>query len=174
MLAQAGAENARIRLQVPKMPQLLDVATVVRDQLQQIGLIVDLETLDQLAWYVNFRRGDFDATLIGQLPYETPDMPTRMYYSRGIDGMANMFGFGDAAIDALIERSWAEPERATRRQTLLEAQRLMLAARPLIQLFTNTAFSTAWRYVRNRRPGVAGSMAQYNYEQWLDRPDAAN
>jgi len=78
MLAAAGAAGAHIRLQVPKIPQLLDVADVVASQLRQIGLVVDLETLDQLTWYVNFRRGDFDATIIGQLPYESPDQPTRM------------------------------------------------------------------------------------------------
>ena len=59
-------------------------------------------------------------------------------------------------------------DRGERQQTLLDAQRLMIVARPMIQLFTSTAYSTAWSYVRNRRPGIAGSMAQYNYEQWLD------
>lgn len=170
MLAAASAAGARIRLQVAKMPQLLDVADVVASELRKIGLTIDLETLDQLAWYVNFRRGDFDATIIGQLPYEWPDQPTRMYHSGGIDGAGNMFGFADPAIDALIERSWGEMDRGERQQTLLDAQRLMIAARPMIQLFTSTAYSTAWSYVRNRRPGVAGSMAQYNYEQWLDVP----
>lgn len=170
MLAAASAADARIRLQVAKMPQLLDVADVVASQLRQIGLTIDLETLDQLAWYVNFRRGDFDATIIGQLPYESPDQPTRMYHSGGIDGAGSMFGFSDSAIDALVERSWGEMDRDGRRQTLVDAQRLMIAARPMIQLFTSTAYSTARSYVRNRRPGVAGSMAQYNYEQWLDQP----
>jgi peptide/nickel transport system substrate-binding protein len=170
LLSAASAAGARIRLQVAKMPQLLDVADAVASQLRRIGLTVDLETLDQLAWYVNFRRGDFDATIIGQLPYESPDQPTRMYHSGGIDGAGSMFGFADPAIDALVERSWGEIDREQRRQTLLEAQRLMIAARPMIQLFTSTAYSTAWSYVRNRHPGVTGSMAQYNYEQWLDVP----
>ena len=170
MLAAASASGALTRLQVAKLPQLLDVAGAVADQLRKIGLVVELETLDQLGWYVNFRRGDFDATLIGQLPYESPDMPTRLYHSGGIDGTGNMFGFADAAIDALVERSWSQADRAERQQTLLDAQRLMLSARPMIQLFTSTAYSTAWSYVRNRQPGVAGSMAQYNYEQWLDQP----
>ncbi len=168
MLSAASAAGARIRLQVAKLPQLLDVADVVASQLRQIGLTVDLETLDQLAWYVNFRRGDFDATVVGQLPYETPDQPTRMYHSGGIDGAGNMFGFSDPAIDALVERSWGQMDRGERQQTLLDAQRLMIAARPMLQLFTSSAYSTAWSYVRNRRPGIAGSMAQYNYEQWLD------
>lgn len=164
--AQAGA--GRIRLQVAKVPQLLDVATVVRDQLQRVGLTIDLETLDLLTWYLNFRRGDFEMTLISQFPYESPDAPTRLYHSAGVDGTRNPFGFADPQIDALVERSWTEGERDQRRRTLIEAQRLMVDARPMIQLFTNKAYTSAWRYVRGRRSGVSGSTAQYNYEQWID------
>ena len=168
MLAAAGASGALMRVQVAKLPQLIDVAGAIATQLRQIGLTIELETLDQLAWYVNFRRGDFHATLIAQLPYESPDQPTRMYHSGGIDATRNMFGFADPTIDMLVERSWSQAVRGERQQTLIEAQRLMIDARPMIQLFTSTEYSTAWSYVRNRHAGVTGSMAQYNYEQWLD------
>jgi peptide/nickel transport system substrate-binding protein/glutathione transport system substrate-binding protein len=169
MLERAGAAGAHIRLQVAKVPQLLDVASVVREQLQRLGLIVDLETIDLLPWFLGFRRGEFEMTLISHLPYEWPDAPTRMYHSAGVDGTHSPFGFGDAAIDRLLEQSWGEPDRAVRRHTLLEAQRLMLNARPMIQLFTNKAYTSSWRYVQGRKPGLTGSLAQYNYEQWLDR-----
>lgn len=169
MLAAAGAAGALIRVQVAKLPQLIDVAGAIATQLRQIGLNIELETLDQLAWYVNFRHGDFDATLIAQLPYESPDQPTRMYHSGGIDATRNMFGFSDPTIDMLVERSWSQVNRGERQQTLIEAQRLMIDARPMIQLFTSIEYSTAWSYVRNRHRGVTGSMAQYNYEQWLDK-----
>jgi ABC-type transport system substrate-binding protein len=176
LIEAAGAGAAPILLQVAKLPQLLDVATVVRDQLREIGLTVQLETIDQLAWFLGFRQGDFHATLISHEPYETPDMPTRLYHSRGLDGTASPFGFGDATIDLLLEHSWGEADRETRRGTLLEAQRKMMAARPLISLFTNTSYQTAWRYVQGRQPRAMGAMAQYNYGQWIDatpagRPD---
>ena len=169
MIERAGATGAHVRLQVAKVPQLLDVASVVREQLQRIGLIVDLEPLGLLPWFLGFRRGEFEMTLISHLPYEWPDAPTRMYHSAGVDGTRSPFGFADAAIDRLLEQSWGEPDRAVRRHTLLEAQRLMLSARPMIQLFTNKAYTSAWRYVHGRKPGQTGSLAQYNYEQWLDR-----
>ncbi|MDP9236800.1 MAG: ABC transporter substrate-binding protein [Chloroflexota bacterium] len=169
MIAQAGAATARIMLQVAKVPQLLDVASVVRGQLQTLGLTVDLETLDLLQWFVHFRRGEFDMTLISHLPYESPDAPARMYHSAGIDGSRSPFGFADGAIDALVERSWREQDRSARRQTLLDAQRLMIAARPMVQLFTSTAYTSAWRYVRGLDPSLVGTLAQYNYGQWLDR-----
>lgn len=170
LLAAAAAMDTSFKLQVADVPQLVDVASVVKQQLQQAGIVVELEVLDLLTWFSNFRRGTFDATLISHLPYESPDAPTRFYHSRGPEDTKNPFGFADAAIDALIERSWGERDRTARQQTLLEAQRKMIEARPMIQLFTGIGYSSAWRSVRNRKPELYGSLAQYNYDQWLASP----
>jgi peptide/nickel transport system substrate-binding protein len=170
LLQAAGAAGASFTLEVANIPQMIDVATVVRQQLLTLGLDVVMRELDLLHWFTNFRRGQFDATVIGHLPYESPDTPTRFYHSAGPDGTTNMFGFADGAIDPLVERSWGETDRAARQKTLLDAQRLMLKARPMIQLFTSTGYSTAWKRVRNRHPELIGSAAQYNYEQWLASP----
>ena len=167
LLAAAGATNVAFKLQVANVPQLVDLATVMRQQLQQAGLVVELQVLELIDWFTNFRRGAFDATLISHLPYETPDAPVRFYHSRGPDDTANPFGFADPGIDALVERSWGERDRETRRATLLDAQRKMIDARPMIQLFTSRGYSTSWRNVRNRKPELSGSLAQYNYEQWI-------
>ncbi len=167
LLLAAGAEHASFKLQVANIPQLIDVATVVRQQLLTLGIEIVLEELDLLTWFTNVRRGQFEATLISHLPYETPDIPARFYHSRGPEGTGSPFGYADGTLDALIERSWSESERAVRQRTLLEAQRMMLYARPMIQLFTSTGYSTAWKYVRNRHGELVGSAAQYNYEQWL-------
>jgi peptide/nickel transport system substrate-binding protein len=171
LLAAAGAGELAFRLQVRDLPDLVDVAALVRNLLMRGGVRVEVEVLPELQWFVNFRGGQFDATLISQLPYESPDYPTRFFHSKGIAGAGNMFGFADAAIDALVERSWGEAERETRRETLLEAQRLMLSARPMLQLFTSTGYTSAWGYVRDRDRTRLGSMAQYYYLQSL-APDA--
>jgi len=169
LLAAAGAEGTRARMQVAKSAPLLDVANVVRDQLSRIGFTVEIEAIDDLAWFFALQHGSFEMTLISQPPFEWPDGPTRMYHSRGPYGAGNAFGFADAGIDALLERSWTEIDRDRRRATLLDAQRQMLRARPLLHLFTNTAYAAAWLYVRDRHPELPGSLAQYNYAQWLDR-----
>lgn len=170
LLAAADADRTSFKLQVAALPQLIDVATVVRQQLITLGISIDLQELDLVVWYTNFHRGEFDATLISHVPYESPDVPARLYHSAGPDGAGSPFGFGDAAIDALVERSWGEQDRGVRRATLLEAQRLMLGARPMLQLFTSSGYTSAWSYVRDRRAGLPGSLAQYNYEQWLSDP----
>ena len=167
LLVAAGADKASFKLQVAGIPQLIDVATVVRDHLQRIGLTVALEELDLLTWYANLRAGKFEATLISQFPWESPDIPTRWYHSKGPEGMTSPFGYANGTIDTLLERSWGE-DRTTRRSTLLEAQRLMVTERPMLQLFSSVGYSSAWSYVRNRSADLPGSLPQYGYEQWLD------
>jgi ABC-type transport system substrate-binding protein len=168
LLTAANAQDTLLLLQVRDQPDLIDVAAVVRNQLLRGGIRTVVEVRPDLEWFVNFRGGAFDATLISHLPYESPDYPTRFFHSRGIDGDGNMFGFADATIDALIERSWGEQDRERRRETLLGAQQLMLNARPMLQLFTSTGYSSGWNYVHDRPAGLLGSMAQHHYRYWLD------
>lgn len=167
LITAAGAEGASFKLQVVNSPSALDLAGAVRQQMDQIGLNVEVEPLDLLVWFSNFRRGSFDATLATQPPYETPDVPLRFFHSAGPDGLGNPFAFNDGTVDRLVERSWGESDRDQRRGTILEAQRVMMAGRPVLQLYTGTGYSAAWASVRNRRPGLPGSLAYYNYEQWL-------
>ncbi len=167
LLAAAVAGGASIALQTVNTPRMIDLAAAIREQLLRVGLDLRIEELDALTWFVNFRKGAFQATLISHPPYESPDLPTRLYHSGGIDGSGNMFALRDPAIDALVERSWGEADRATRRETLLAAQRLMLPSRAMLQLFTSAGYTSTRDYVRDRRPDLIGSLAQYNYAQWL-------
>ncbi|HZP58152.1 MAG TPA: ABC transporter substrate-binding protein [Dehalococcoidia bacterium] len=168
LLAAVGVADLTFALQTPARPQMIDIATVVRDQLRRIGVDVRIDELDPLAWFANFRRGAFEATLIAHAPYDSPDIPVRYYHSGGVDGSANQFGFSDAELDGLIERSWGESDRDARRRTLLDAQRGMQRSRAMLQLFTGTQYRAAWGYVRNRRPDLLGPLAQEHAGLWLD------
>ncbi|MBI5289781.1 MAG: ABC transporter substrate-binding protein [Chloroflexi bacterium] len=168
LLATAGAEGASFRLQVVNTPALLDLAGLMKEQLLQIGVTLELEPLDLLVWFTNFRRGAFQLTLVSHAPYETPDIPLRFFHSRGPDAAGSPLAFADGTTDMLIERSWGEADREQRQKTIAEAQRQMIFQRPMVQLFTSVGYSAARSAVRNRRPALPGSLAQYNYEQWLD------
>ena len=167
LLGAAGLVSPSFTIQTVNTPRMIDVASAMRQQLLTVGFDVRIDELDELNWFANFRNGAFEATLISHPPYETPDLPARLYHSAGVDGAANQLGLHDAAIDALVERSWAEADRTTRQATLLEAQRAMLASRAVLQLFTSTGYVSSWDRVRNRHPELVGSFVQYNDEQWL-------
>jgi peptide/nickel transport system substrate-binding protein len=168
LLVAAGAEAVTLRLQVANAPQLIDAATLVRQQLAEVGLTVVLEEIELIRWFANLRAGSFDSTLINHLPYETPDIPARFFHSAGPFANSSPFGFADADIDRLVERSWSEGDRETRRATLLQAQRLMVAGRAVLPLFTGTGYSSARRYVRDRGADLPGSLQHRHHEVWVD------
>lgn len=168
LLERAGAAGAKIVVQSSNLPSVIDIAGRVVSQLRDLGFQAEHQALELFQWFINLRTGNFHATLITHTPYESPDTPTRYYHSGGVSGIGNWFGFEDDVIDWLVTRSWGEFDREARRATLLDAQRTMLARHgPLIQLYTGVSYSSAWRIVRGRQPGLPGSLAQYNYGQWL-------
>jgi peptide/nickel transport system substrate-binding protein len=170
LLQAAGSANATFALQAPNAPEVLDVAAAVREQLSAAGLRVALEPLPSLTSFVRTQRGDFSAMVFAQPPYETPDGALRWYHSGGPNGDGSPSGLSDAELDALIERSWAERDRAARRDAVLTAQRLAVERRPLLQLFAASGYTCAWSYVRDDGLELPGSLARYHYKQWLELP----
>jgi peptide/nickel transport system substrate-binding protein len=172
LLAAAGGPDAQLALQTVDSPRMIDLATAIREQLLQIGIDLRIDELDPLTWFANFRTGRFQITLISHEPYESTDMPTRFFHSGGVDANGNMFALHDAGIDALVERSWGEDNRAGRRTTLLAAQRLMLGSRAMLQLFTNAGYNATWDSIQDRGESLIGSLAQYHVGQWIETPAA--
>ena len=169
-LEASGQLGAPFSLQVADEPQLIDLANAVATDLRRAGLYPLVQPLPLLPWFVNFRSGNFGMTLISQLPYESPDMPMRTFHSLGIDGTGSAFGFSDPAIDRLIERSWETRDRDARRDLVRDAQRLMIDARPVVQLFSGMSYSAAWGYVHGHQPDLPGSLGLYYHHEALDLP----
>jgi peptide/nickel transport system substrate-binding protein len=170
LLESAGVGDVAVELQVAATPELLDLAALIRGQLLPLGIEFTIRSLSLPGWFFNYRGGNFHATLISHAPYETPDASLRLYHAGGAEGDGNAFGFSAPAIDWLVERSWAEEEREQRQSTVLEAQRLMIEARPMVHLFSGTGYSVAREYVRGSGLDLPGSLARYAYRQWLDLP----
>jgi peptide/nickel transport system substrate-binding protein len=167
LISAAGAAGASCVLRTADSPERRDLAEIIAQQLEGIGLTATVEALDQTSWYFAYRRGNFDAILISHPPFETPDASLRLYHSSGGGAETNPFGFGDPGIDRLIERSWREASREERRETILEAQRLMIEARALIHLFAPNEYAAAHGYVGDSGIDLPGSLARYHFRQWL-------
>ena len=169
LLSAAGALDTEIKLQAFTTPLAQDIAAVLQYQLQRMGLDAQLEPLELLAWFANLRQGNFQGTIISHLPYESPDVPTRYYYSLGLTNTGGWFGYSNREVDTLIEKSWGQFDREERRQTLLELQRLILQEHgPMLNILTGRTRSSAWNFVKNWRPDLPDSLQQYNYGLWLE------
>ncbi len=170
LLDAAGAAPLAFTLQVADVPELIDLAALVGETLRTYGIAVTVEQQAQVIWLTNLSRGKFEATLIAQAPHETPDGGLRLYHSRGAEGTGNPFGYTNAAVDALIERSWSEIDREQRRETVRVAQRLMVEDRSIIHLYSGIGFSAVREYVRDSGLELPGSLQRAHYAQWLALP----
>ncbi len=168
LVRAAGTVPMTFEMQAAATPRMIDVATTLRDQCGRAGFDVRIAELPELDWFANFNRGAFQAAVISHAPYETPDLPLRFLHSRGPAGNGNPFGLSDPAIDRMIDESSGQFDRSERQRTILGAQRLMVASRAMLQLFTSNGYSASWEYVQGREAGVIGAMAQYNYGLWLN------
>ena len=75
LLAESGTPTATLRLRVPNLPYAVSCGQVVKSQLEQVGLTVDLETLEfQGQWLPQvFANHDYDMSIVGHV--EPRDLP---------------------------------------------------------------------------------------------------
>jgi ABC-type transport system substrate-binding protein len=170
LLTAAGATGLAFEMQAAQVPELLGVASAVRDQLATAGVMLTVRPLPVLEWYLRSRRGDFTSTLIAHPPYETPDGALRWHHTDGPDGTGNPMGFSNSGIDGAIGRARAEGDRDTRGDHVLEAQRAIVEQRAMLHLFTGSGYTCVWDYVRDSGLERSGSLSRYHYRQWLALP----
>ena len=75
LLAESGTPTAALRLRVPNLPYAVSCGQVVKSQLEQVGLTVNLETLEfQGQWLPQvFASHDYDMSIVGHV--EPRDLP---------------------------------------------------------------------------------------------------
>jgi peptide/nickel transport system substrate-binding protein len=169
LVSAAGALGAKITVQTDTRQSSVDIATIMQSQLERLGFDVEVDVVELLAWFINLTQGNFHTTVLQHLPYESADIPTRYWYSLGTTEAGSWFGYANPEMDELIVKSWGQFDREERRETLLAAQRLMLQERgPMLNIYTGSTYLSAWRFVKNWRPELPGTLGEYNYELWLD------
>jgi len=75
LLAESGTPTATLRLRVPNLPYAVSCGQVIKSQLEQVGLAVNLETLEfQGQWLPQvFANHDYDMSIVGHV--EPRDLP---------------------------------------------------------------------------------------------------
>lgn len=170
LMIEAGVEGANIELKYPQLTNISAAAVLVQQQLQAVGFQVSLVGESLILWFIQtLRQGNFHATLHAHLPYETPNIPTRYFHSKGVPSTESWHHYANPDVDALIERHWGEFDENVRRATLLELQRLILAEHgPMLNLYTGKNRAAYWSYLKDWKRELPGSMQQYVYDNWLD------
>ncbi len=74
LIAKAGAAGKTLRLRVPVVPYATSCGTVVKSQLEQVGLKVDLEQIEFSVWLEEvFTNVDYDMSIVAHVePHDLP------------------------------------------------------------------------------------------------------
>ena len=151
------------------IPWYRDPATILIDQLKEIWIDGELETIETANWVQKLMRKDFTVALsLSGSAVDDPD--TQFYENYSCRSSRNYTGYCDPEVEALIDRQSAESDPSKRRGLVRQIERRLIedAVRPII-FFMRQA--TCWQ------PEVRGLTLMDNSifnswrmeDVWLDR-----
>jgi len=117
-------------LGLPQYPELLKTGEVVRQQLQQIGITMNIQQVDVSVWFDRFSKGKYQITSAYQERTIDPDNFYSLVLKTGAS--INTTGYSSPEADKLIEQAAAETDMAKRKVVYLKLKQLIWADVPLI------------------------------------------
>ena len=150
LLAEAGhSDGLTIEyLGLTQYPELLKTGEVVREQLKQIGIDMQIKAVEVSVWYDNYTSGKYQITSAYQERTIDPDNFYSLVIRSG--GPINSTFYANADVDALIEKAASSDDTAARKDLYRRIRRQVTTDAPLIFVHFET-----FNYLMNRN--VAGS-----------------
>jgi peptide/nickel transport system substrate-binding protein len=168
-LGYGPGNRLKVKVTVRDLPYLRDPAVLLIDQLKEVYIDGELETVDTTIYLPKLLKRDFIVGLAPAGSGSDPDQSLYTVYSCG--GELNYVGYCSAELDALIDRqSIAAADPSHRRRILWEIERKLAAdgARPII-FYDRRA--TCWQpYVKDFTLMINSTFNGARMEDvWLDK-----
>ena len=122
----------KVKLTVRDLPYLRDPAVILIDQLKEVYIDGDLETIDTVNWLPKVLRRDYAVALTPGGAGSDPDQSLYLSYRCG--GELNYNGYCNPELDELIDRQSAEADQTKRKRLIWEIEKKLAedGARPII------------------------------------------
>ncbi len=146
IMAKAGYgpdKRLAVKVSVRNTPPFRDPAVILIDQLREIYIDAELETVESATWFPKVYRKDYKIGLnLTGVGVDDPDAQFYENYACGSD--RNYTGYCNADIDKLLDQQSAERDQDKRRHLVWEIDKKLQEdeARPI--LFHNR-FATCWQ-----------------------------
>ena len=168
-LGYGPAKRLSVTVSARNVPAWRDPAVILIDQLKQIYIDGELETVDTTQWYPRLLRKDYKVGL--NVTESEVDEPDAQFYENYVCGaLRNYTGYCNKAVDALVDRQSREGDTDKRRRLVWQIERTLIEenARPDIVYVRGTTC---------RQPYLKGLISQVNSiyngsrfeDLWLDR-----
>jgi peptide/nickel transport system substrate-binding protein len=128
-----GPDNRlKIKVSVRDLPYLRDPAVILIDQLKQVYIDGQLETVDTTNWFPKVMRRDYIVGLNGAGSGPDPDQNLHLLYGCGAE--LNYNGYCSPEVDKLIDQQSIEADQEKRKQLVWEIERKLAedGARPIV------------------------------------------
>jgi peptide/nickel transport system substrate-binding protein len=150
------------------VPGYRDAAVILIDQLKEIYIDGQLETIDTTQWYPRIMRKDFTVGL--NVSESAVDDPDQQFYENYVcTAERNYTGYCNSEVDKLVDQQSAESDKEKRKQLVWEIERRLAedGARPVI--FYPRQATCRHSHVKGMTTMVNSIYNGFRYEDlWLD------
>jgi len=145
-----------------------DMSTIIKEQLDKVGIKVKLEEYE-IAAYIEkcLKGGDFDLTVLNG--FQGPD-PDNLKLRVGTGGDINVMGYSSKEVDELLDKGATVSEISKRQQYYFKVQEILAQDLPFYPIGEVAANYVHKKYVKDMPYQLTGKIALNNYAKtWLDK-----
>jgi peptide/nickel transport system substrate-binding protein len=170
LLSAAGQDGLTFELSFYTDVENADRASIIKDNLAEVGITVNLATGEVGTWLTNLLASNFESTAYTHLPYLSDYIQLQSHHTYGWNRSPQAFlGIEDPEVDSLLDKERQTIDDQERKKLALDAQRLILKRHgPTLVLCEPYAYWIAYDYLKGYTPTAYG-LGNYRYNYWLDK-----
>ena len=163
LIAEAGAKGMEIGLATPENQVLRQLNQLVQEQLNEVGLKVELKPVAQSEWYSRVVERAINFTPMRWTQRPDPDGLLSILFHSG--GFANSTGYSNPEVDRLLEKARMTFDQPQRKELYDQAHGLILEDLPYVPIY----FAAEFAAMRDRVMGFQWTPDQVPrfYNVWL-------
>lgn len=136
LLKEAGyPDGFHIQLIVGQNESQVKAVQVVKQQLKEVGIEVEVRQLESSIFFSKLGEHDFEMTIVGWVGFVDPD--EYLYNIFHTNGKYNQQGYSNPQVDRLLEKGRVTLDREKRKEIYDKAQAIIAKDAPMVFLYAN-------------------------------------
>ena len=170
LLSAAGYSDLTFDLSFGSYADNPDRAAIIKSNLADAGITVNLQGADVGTWLSSLTSNDFVSTTFSHLRYLSDYIQINWPHSHGwAQTDIGYTGVDDSEVDAMIEKINGTINDQERIKLEQDVQRLVLKRHgPTLTLYEPYAYWAAYDYIKGYTPTSYG-FGLYKYDYWIDK-----
>jgi peptide/nickel transport system substrate-binding protein len=163
-LQSAGMTDVSFTFQISNnSPQLQQIAELIKDQLKDAGITMDIQLIEFATIIQNGNSGDFQALSLGWSGDVDPDgdLYSLLYTKAGF----NFAKYTNPEFDKLLDDGRANLDQARRGQAYLDAQKILAQDQPMIVFYNTPQISVTRKDIQNYPQTYDGFWGVRDFEK---------